>query len=127
MFARIVRSQIPAEHFDRILAATKERNLPMVTQFPGFKSGYWAADRHAGQVATFVLMDSEEGIRAAEAGTEQMRPLVEQFGARFDLVENLQILITEAALPGPPVGERLCAVRAAHPQPGLRTLPVADH
>src|SRR5258708_13562607 len=32
-----------------------------------------------------------------------------------------------AAFPGALVGERLRAVRAAHPQPRLRTLPIADH
>jgi hypothetical protein len=97
MYARIVRAQVPPEHFDQVLAATKERNVPMVTQFPGFTVGYWAADRHAGIVATVVLLDSEEGIRAAEAGMEQMRPLIERFGVRLDSVENLQVLITETA------------------------------
>ena len=32
-----------------------------------------------------------------------------------------------AALPGAPVRQRLRAVRATHPQPGLRTLSLADH
>ena len=40
MYARIIRVQVPAEHFDQILAATRDRNVPMVTQFPGFKAGY---------------------------------------------------------------------------------------
>jgi len=97
MYARIIRVKVPAEHFDQILAATRERNVPMVTQFPGFKAGYWAGDRHTGQVTTFVLLDGQEGIRAAEAGMEQMRPLIEQFGVRLESVENLPVLITEAA------------------------------
>jgi len=97
MYARIIRVKVPVEHFDQILAATKERNVPMVTQFPGFKAGYWTGDRHTGQITTFVLLDSEEGIRAAEAGMEQMRPFIEQFGVRLDSVENLPVLITEAA------------------------------
>ena len=59
--------------------------------------GYWAADRQTGQFATFVLIEGEEGIRAAEAGMEQMRPLIEQFGVRLESVENLPVLITEAA------------------------------
>ncbi len=97
MYARIIRVQVPAEHFDQILAATKERNVPMVTQFPGFKAGYWSGDRHTGRITTVVLLDSEEGVRAAEAGMEQMRPLIEQFGVRLDSVENLEVLITEGA------------------------------
>jgi hypothetical protein len=97
MYARIIRVKVPAEHFDQILAATRERNVPMVTQFPGFKAGYWAGDRHTGQVTTFVLLDGQEGIRAAEAGMAQMRPLIEQFGVRLESVENLPVLITEAA------------------------------
>ena len=32
-----------------------------------------------------------------------------------------------AAVPGAPVGERLRAVGAAHPQPGFRTVPIPDH
>jgi len=44
-----------------------------------------------------VLLDGEEGIRAAEAGMEQMRPLIEQFGVRLDSVENLEVLIAEGA------------------------------
>jgi hypothetical protein len=97
MYARIIRVQVPAEHFDQILAATKERNVPMVTQFPGFKAGYWSGDRQTGRITTVVLLDGEEGIRAAEAGMEQMRPLIEQFGVRLDSVENLEVLITEGA------------------------------
>ncbi len=97
MYARVIRVQVPAEHFDQILAATKERNVPMVTQFPGFKAGYWSGDRHTGRITTVVLLDSEEGVRAAEAGMEQMRPLIEQFGVRLDSVENLEVLITEGA------------------------------
>ena len=41
MYARIIRAQIPPENFDQALAATKERNVPMVTQFPGFKASTW--------------------------------------------------------------------------------------
>jgi hypothetical protein len=89
--------QVPAEHFDQILAATKERNVPMVTQFPGFEAGYWSGDRQTGRITTVVLLDGEEGVRAAEAGMEQMRPLIEQFGVRLDSVENLEVLITEGA------------------------------
>ena len=68
MYARIIRVQVPAEHFDQILAATRERNVPMVTQFPGFKAGYWSGDRQTGRITTVVLLGGEEGIRAAEAG-----------------------------------------------------------
>jgi hypothetical protein len=97
MYVRIIRVQVPPEHFDQILAATKERNVPMVTQFPGFQAGYWAADPHTGQFVTVVLLDSEDGIRAAEAGMEKMRPLIEQFGVRFESVDNLPVLIAKAA------------------------------
>lgn len=97
MYARIIRAQVPPEHFDQVLAATKARNVPMVTQFPGFKAGYWSGDKQTGRITTFVVLESEEGIRAAEAGLEQMRPVVEQFGVRLESVENLEVLITEGA------------------------------
>jgi hypothetical protein len=98
VYARVIRAQVPPEHFDQVLAATKERNVPMVKQFPGFKTGYWTGHKQTGRVTSFVLFDSEEGIQAAEAGLEQMRPLMEPLGVRFESVENLEVLATE---PGP--------------------------
>ena len=44
-----------------------------------------------------MLLESEDGIRAAEAGLEQMRPLMEPLGVRFDSVENLEVFVTESA------------------------------
>lgn len=64
---------------------------------PGFRAGYWAADRKTGTVATFVLFETEEGIRAAEQGLEQMRPMMESLGVRFASVENLEVLVIEDA------------------------------
>jgi hypothetical protein len=95
--ARIIRAQVPPEHFDQVLAATKERNVPMVKQLPGFKAGYWSGDRRTGAVTTFVLFESEEGIRAAEAGLERMRPLMEPLGVYFASVENLEVFAAEGA------------------------------
>jgi hypothetical protein len=69
----------------------------MVTQFPGFKAGYWSGDRQTGKVTTFVLLEGEEGVRAAETGMEQVRPLMQQFRVRLESVENLEVLITEGA------------------------------
>jgi hypothetical protein len=97
VYARVIRAQLPPEHFDQVVAATKERNVPMVKQLPGFKAGYWCGDRKTGAVTTFVLFDSQEGIRAAEAGLEQMRPLMEPLGVRFASVENLEVLVAEGA------------------------------
>jgi len=97
MYARIIRAQVPPEHFDQVLAATKAGNVPMVTQLPGFKAGYWTGDKQTGKITTFVDLENEEGIRAADAGLEQMRPVREQFGIHLESVENLELLITEGA------------------------------
>jgi hypothetical protein len=97
MYARIVRVQVPPEHFDQVLAATREHNVPMVTQFPGFKAGYWSGGRQTGRITTFALLEGEEGVRAAESGMEQMRPLQQRFGVHLDSVENLEVLVTETA------------------------------
>jgi hypothetical protein len=76
MYARIIRAHVPLENFDQALAAARDYNLPMVTQMPGFRSGYWTGDRQSGTITSFVVFDSQDGIRAAEAGMERMRPLV---------------------------------------------------
>jgi hypothetical protein len=39
MYARIIRAHVPPENFDQVLAATRDHNIPMVTQMPGFRSG----------------------------------------------------------------------------------------
>ena len=97
MYARIIRAQVPPEHFDQVLAATKAGNVPMVTQLPGFKAGYWTGDKQTGKITTFVVLENEEGIRAADAGLEQMRPVRELFVLHLESVENLELLITEVA------------------------------
>ncbi len=71
--------------------------MSVVTQLPGFKTGYWPADPQTGRVTTFVLFDGDDGIRAAEAGMALMRPLMEQFGVRLDSVENLEVIVAAAA------------------------------
>ena len=101
MYTRIIRAQVPPEHFDQVLAATKVRNVPMVTQLSGFKTGYWSGDKQTGKVTTFVVIENEEGARAAEAALEQMRPVMEQFWVRLESVENLKLLITEGGAKTP--------------------------
>jgi len=97
MYARIIRAHVPPENFDQVLAVTRDYNLPMVTQMPGFRSGYWTGDRQTGTITTFVLFDSQDGIRAAEAGMERMRPLAAPLHVQFDSVENLEVFAAHAA------------------------------
>jgi hypothetical protein len=68
MYARISRAHVPPEHFDVVFEATKARNVPLVRQLPRNRTGYWSADRHAGRVTTLVLLEGDDGLRAAEAG-----------------------------------------------------------
>ena len=95
MYVRIVRVHVPPENFDRALAAARDYNLPMVKQMPGFRSGYWTGDRQTGTLTTFVVFDTQDGIQAAEAGMERMRPLVAPLRVQFDLVENLEVFASE--------------------------------
>jgi hypothetical protein len=44
-----------------------------------------------------VVFDSQDGIRAAEAGMERMRPLVAPLNVQFDSVENLEVFAAQAA------------------------------
>src|SRR6516164_3581075 len=97
MYARIIRAHVAPENFDQVLAATKDHNIPMVTQIPGFRSGYWTGDRQTGTIATCVVFDSQDGIRAAEAGMERMRPLAAPLHVQFDTVENLEVFAAQAA------------------------------
>lgn len=95
MYTRVIRTQIPAEHFDQLLAGAKDTNLPMIKQFPGFKAAYFSADRKTGTLTSVVIFENEEGIRAAELGMEQMRPMVEPLGVRFLSVDNQEVFLEE--------------------------------
>lgn len=93
MKARLIQMHTQPESFDGIMAAIRERVAPSVRQLPGFKADYFAGDKGQGRLVSFVLFESGEGVAAAEALFDKLRPAVEQQGVSFDSIENLELLL----------------------------------
>lgn len=93
MLARLIQMQAPPGDFDEVLDTIRERVAPAVRQLPGFRADYFAGERGAGRIISFVLFDGSEGVDAAEALFAKLRPAVEQRGVRFESVENLEVLV----------------------------------
>lgn len=94
MFARLIQMRASAEaDFDQIMAAVRERVVPSVRQLPDFRADYFAGDSAGGRLVSFVIFETEEGLAAAEALFQKMRPQVEALGLHFDSVENLPLLV----------------------------------
>jgi heme-degrading monooxygenase HmoA len=79
MNARITWTQYPAELVDQLEAAAKQASAviePILKGTPGFRGGYWMADRTNGLMVGLTFWDSMDGINAYEAATAEMRSAV---------------------------------------------------
>jgi heme-degrading monooxygenase HmoA len=81
MNARITWTQYPPELIDQLEASAKGASAviePILRQTPGFRGGYWMADRSNGLMVGLTFWDSMDGIQAYEAATAEMRATVAQ-------------------------------------------------
>ena len=69
--------------------------VPQLSAAPGFKAGYWSGNPEIGRITTCVIFESEEELRAAEGGMEQMRTLFGPLGIRLESVEKLPVFAAE--------------------------------
>src|SRR3954447_9069995 len=69
MNARITWTQYPSELVDQLEAAAKQASSviePILKGTPGFRGGYWMADRSNGLMVGLTFWDSMDGINAYE-------------------------------------------------------------
>ena len=92
MIARLIQMRAPAEDFDTVLGAIRERVMPAVRQLPGCRSDTFAGDAATGRLVSFVVFEGQAGIDAAEELFARMRGNVEQLGVRFESIENLEVV-----------------------------------
>ena len=81
MNARITWTQYPPELIDQLEASAKGASAviePILRQTPGFRGGYWMADRSNGLMVGLTFWDTMDGIQAYEAATAEMRASVAQ-------------------------------------------------
>lgn len=81
MNARITWTQYPPELIDQLEQAAVQASsviAPILKQTPGFRGGYWMADRSNGLMVGLTFWDSMDGINQYEAATAEMRATVAQ-------------------------------------------------
>lgn len=81
MNARITWTQWPMQLIDQLEAAAKQASAtmePILKSTPGFRGGYWMADRTNGLFVGLTFWDTMENIQAYEAATAEMRAAVAQ-------------------------------------------------
>jgi heme-degrading monooxygenase HmoA len=79
--ARITWTQWPLQMVDQLEAAAKQASTtmePILKATPGFRGGYWMADRSNGLFVGLTFWDSMDNIAAYEAATAEMRAAVSE-------------------------------------------------
>ncbi len=76
MVARMTVTMYPMEMVDQLeqsaLQAGQQMS-PMIRSMPGFKGGYWMADRSTGRFIGLTFWETEENAQGYEAATAQLR------------------------------------------------------
>ena len=93
MFARVSTIQASADRVDEAARLIQEQVIPAVRQLPGYKGGYWLADRQTGKALAVALWEDEETLRASEAAVAQSRSQSTQaLGAAIQSVEVYEVI-----------------------------------
>jgi len=81
MHARVTWIQWPIEAVPQVETAAIQASPviePVLKGTPGFRGGYWMADRSTGLMMGVTFWDSMDGINQYEAATAEMRATVSQ-------------------------------------------------
>ena len=76
MHARMSVTQYPPQLVDQLEAAGRQAGqqmAPILRSMPGFRGGYWLADRANGKIVGITLWDSEQAVQGYEAATAELR------------------------------------------------------
>ena len=93
MYARLTTVQGKPEQFDDSLRVLENDVIPGTKILPGFKNGYWLADRKSGKLLGITLFDSEKNVEASETAASQLRKTAsEKLGAEIKNVERFEVI-----------------------------------
>ncbi len=96
MYARVNILEGPPEKMDEALRYFQENVLPNLKQIEGFKGTIALGDRQSGKTLGITLWESEENIRATEAGADRSRSqLAEATGETVAGVEIYEVGLFE--------------------------------
>ena len=93
MFARLTTIQGSPEKIEDAIRVIENDLIPGFKVLPGFKSGFWFADRKSGKMYALTVFESEKHVEETEAAASQLRKAAtEKLGAEVKNVERLELL-----------------------------------
>ena len=93
MFARLTTIQGKPEKIEDAIRVIENDVIPASKVFPGFKSGYWLADRKSGKLLGLTVFETEKDVEASEAAASQLRKsATEKMGAEVKNVERFELI-----------------------------------
>lgn len=93
MHARLTTVQGRPEQIDDALRLVENDVIPGTKIMPGFKNGFWLADRKSGKLLGITLFDSEKDVESSEPAASQLRKSVsEKLGAEIKDVERFEVI-----------------------------------
>ena len=93
MYARLTTVQGKPEQIDDAIRVIENDVIPASKALPGFKNGYWLADRKSGKLLGLTVFETEKDIEASEAAASQLRKsATEKLGAEVKNVERFELI-----------------------------------
>jgi hypothetical protein len=92
-FARVTFGEGDPARIDEGIANLNDVVIPRARELPGFRGGYWLADRATGKILAVVVYDSEEQIRQTDEVAAELRQQVASAGGvNFTGVETYEVI-----------------------------------
>lgn len=93
MYARLTTIQGSPEKLEDAKRVIENDVIPASKLLPGFKSGYWFADRKSGKMLGFTLFETEKHVDESEAAASEVRKTAtEKLGAEIKNVERFELI-----------------------------------
>jgi hypothetical protein len=93
MFARLTTVQGKPEKIEDAIRVIENDVIPGSKVLPGFKKGYWLADRKSGKLLALTLFETEKDMESSEAAASQLRKSAsEKLGGEVKNVERFELI-----------------------------------
>jgi len=93
MFARLTTVQGKPEKIEDAMRVIENDLIPGSKILPGFKHGYWLADRKSGKLIALTLFETEKDRESSEKDASQLRKnATEKLGAEVTNVERFELI-----------------------------------
>ena len=93
MYARLTTIQGNPSKIDDAIRIIDNDVVPAVKMLPGFKNGYWFADRTSGRLLALTLFETEKDLLGSDEKMSKVRTTAtEKLGGEVKSVERFEVL-----------------------------------